>query len=265
MSISEKKYNDELRHIEKKLIKRLYTEPMNIKRSKSRPNYVISDINERGDQNEGKIAEGEEGMGECGMNNHDMMRNTYTNFPKTHRKQNSSPNINNDLINEQENEKINNYFDFKRSRGMREEILNRAAEEANNVNANKVNIDGGNIFEKYESQVKKINDYQRNRSHDKKQFNKTSNFFYKQKHFGQSGPLNIETEFIGETPKFKKKKKYNDVFNVCSTENYGSPCGTMRFIDPRGRFNRNAAINFKPKPLLMNKTTSNFNKMNINY
>ena len=33
MSVSEKKYNNELRRIEKKLIKRLYTEPMNIKKS----------------------------------------------------------------------------------------------------------------------------------------------------------------------------------------------------------------------------------------
>ena len=33
MSVSEKKYNNELRQIEKKLIKRLYTEPMNTKKS----------------------------------------------------------------------------------------------------------------------------------------------------------------------------------------------------------------------------------------
>ena len=33
MSVSEKKYNNELRQLEKKLIKRLYTEPMNIKKS----------------------------------------------------------------------------------------------------------------------------------------------------------------------------------------------------------------------------------------
>ena len=33
MSVSEKKYNNELRRIEKKLIKRLYTEPINIKKS----------------------------------------------------------------------------------------------------------------------------------------------------------------------------------------------------------------------------------------
>jgi len=33
MSVSEKKYNNELRRIEKKLIKRLYSEPMNIKKS----------------------------------------------------------------------------------------------------------------------------------------------------------------------------------------------------------------------------------------
>ena len=33
MSVSEKKYNNELRQIEKKLIKRLYTEPMNMKKS----------------------------------------------------------------------------------------------------------------------------------------------------------------------------------------------------------------------------------------
>ena len=40
MSVSEKKYNSELRHLEKKLIKRLYTEPMNLKKSltKSRNN-----------------------------------------------------------------------------------------------------------------------------------------------------------------------------------------------------------------------------------
>lgn len=50
MSLSEKKYNEELRHIEKKLIKRLYTEPMNLKRSKSKPGGFtkfakISDLN----------------------------------------------------------------------------------------------------------------------------------------------------------------------------------------------------------------------------
>jgi hypothetical protein len=36
MSVSEKKYNNELRRIEKKLIKRLYTQPMNIKKSLSK-------------------------------------------------------------------------------------------------------------------------------------------------------------------------------------------------------------------------------------
>jgi hypothetical protein len=45
MSVSEKKYNNELRRIEKKLIKRLYTEPMNIKKSlqKSRNNELTLD------------------------------------------------------------------------------------------------------------------------------------------------------------------------------------------------------------------------------
>ena len=40
MSVSEKRFNSELRHLEKKLIKRLYTEPMNLKKSliKSRNN-----------------------------------------------------------------------------------------------------------------------------------------------------------------------------------------------------------------------------------
>jgi len=45
MSVSEKKYNNELRRIEKKLIKRLYSEPMNIKKSlqKSRISDLILD------------------------------------------------------------------------------------------------------------------------------------------------------------------------------------------------------------------------------
>ena len=43
MSVSEKKYNNELRRIEKKLIKRLYTEPINIKKSlKKSRNYENS-------------------------------------------------------------------------------------------------------------------------------------------------------------------------------------------------------------------------------
>ena len=42
MSVSEKKYNDELRKFEKKLIKRLYTEPMNLKMSLRKKIYEIN-------------------------------------------------------------------------------------------------------------------------------------------------------------------------------------------------------------------------------
>ena len=42
MSVSEKKYNNELRKIEKKLIKRLYTEPMNFKKSLRKKKFQIT-------------------------------------------------------------------------------------------------------------------------------------------------------------------------------------------------------------------------------
>jgi hypothetical protein len=42
MSVSEKKYNDELRKFEKQLIKRLYTEPMNLKKSLTNKKYEIN-------------------------------------------------------------------------------------------------------------------------------------------------------------------------------------------------------------------------------
>ena len=42
MSVSEKKYNNELRKFEKKLIKRLYTEPMNLKKILRKKKYEIN-------------------------------------------------------------------------------------------------------------------------------------------------------------------------------------------------------------------------------
>ena len=42
MSVSEKKYNNDLKKFEKKLIQRLYTEPMNLKKSVKKINYEIN-------------------------------------------------------------------------------------------------------------------------------------------------------------------------------------------------------------------------------
>ena len=42
MSVSEKKYNSDLKKFEKKLIQRLYTEPMNLKKSVKKINYEIN-------------------------------------------------------------------------------------------------------------------------------------------------------------------------------------------------------------------------------
>lgn len=71
MSVSEKKYNEELRRLEKKLVKRLYTEPMNIKRSMMRCRTENED----------------------GTLNHHKMYQTFTSFPKNYR--NCSNNYNN--------------------------------------------------------------------------------------------------------------------------------------------------------------------------
>ena len=82
MSVSEKNYNNELRRIEKKLIKRLYTEPMNIKKSlqKSRNNGLILD---------------------------DQIRRTYTNF--------NSKDIKEFINDQDENSKVNETPDFSKT------------------------------------------------------------------------------------------------------------------------------------------------------